>query len=107
MTNITYDATAGLIACALEPRMATAESTSFSAAIEAQLSAIAQAGQDIAKTRIVFDMSAVEYVSSAFLRICVVLAKTVGKENFSIERTSPTVNKIFKMAGFDDLLNVT
>lgn len=107
MAVISYDEKAGVLACELAARMATAESTEFSASIEAQLAAIAEQGRDITTVRIVLDMSAVEYVSSAFLRICVMLAKSVGKRNLSIVKTSPTVNKIFKMAGFDELLNVT
>lgn len=56
---------------------------------------------------VVFDMAAVQYIASAFLRICLKTAKDVGKESFSIKNVQPTVKKIFKIAQLDSLIQIT
>lgn len=53
-----------------------------------------------------FDFKSVDFISSAFLGICVASAKKVGKENFSIVNTNPFIMRTFKIAGLDKQLNV-
>jgi anti-anti-sigma regulatory factor len=48
----------------------------------------------------------VEFVSSAFLRICLVVFKKVGAGRFSIVHVSPWVKKVFKIAGFDHSMDI-
>lgn len=55
---------------------------------------------------IVFDMNGVEYISSAFLRICIMTAKNAGEENFRIINAAPAVRKVLKMARLEDILNL-
>lgn len=56
--------------------------------------------------KVVFDMNSVEYIASAFIRLCLQTAKTVDSGNFSITNTNPFIKKTFKMAGLDQALNV-
>jgi anti-anti-sigma factor len=53
-----------------------------------------------------FDMTGVEYVSSIFLRICTMVAKRIGINKLKISNSSPGVKKVFKIAGFDSIINV-
>jgi len=53
---------------------------------------------------VVFDMKDVAYVSSAFLRICISAAKTLGSERFRIVHVNPAILKVFKISGFDKLM---
>jgi anti-anti-sigma factor len=54
---------------------------------------------------LVFDLSKVDYVSSAFLRICLCHFKSVGKKNFQIENPTPDVRQVFMISGFTDIMN--
>ena len=56
--------------------------------------------------RIVFDMSGVLFISSFFLRICLIHHKNFEKECFAITNTSEEVFKVFSVSGFDKIMNV-
>lgn len=56
---------------------------------------------------IVFDLRDVNYISSSFIRICVNTAKQISKGQFSIIHCDPFIKKTFKIAGLDDLLNIS
>jgi anti-anti-sigma factor len=56
------------------------------------------------KLPVTFDLKEVEYVSSAFLRLCLRVAKEVGTEKFAVVNLNPSVKKVFKIAGFDKLV---
>ena len=71
------------------------------------------AWQDTLLTRIeqeglpvVFDMSGVTYVSSAFLRICLMVYKKSGGDRFRLASVAPDVKKVFKIAGLDPQLQI-
>jgi len=57
--------------------------------------------------KVVFELKGVEYVASAFIRLCLTAAKGVAKGDFSIVNTSPQVKKVFKLTGLDTTLNIT
>ena len=52
---------------------------------------------------IVFDMTGVTYICSAFLRTCVQTAKGVGAENFILRNPTPQIKRVFQTAGFAQL----
>ena len=58
------------------------------------------------KLTIVFDFEKVEFVTSAFIRLCITIAKKVGENNFSIIKSNPLIKKTFKIAGLDEQLNM-
>jgi len=58
------------------------------------------------KMPVVFDMQRVNYIASAFLRICVMVAKEVGAGNLTIVRTSKYVKKVFRISGLDKTIKV-
>jgi len=62
---------------------------------------------DDRKSIVVFDLSGVEYISSCFLRICIMMAKDIGASNFRIINTTPNVKKVFKIAGFDQMIEIS
>ena len=57
--------------------------------------------------RVVFDLARVNYVASAFLRVCVSTVKHAGRGGLSIVNTSPQIMKLFKTAGLSDLIGVS
>ncbi len=57
---------------------------------------------------LIMDFSGVEYISSAGLRVLISTKKKLKKEEitFVIKNINETVNEIFKMSGFDKLLDI-
>jgi anti-anti-sigma factor len=74
--------------------------TTVSMAIDADL----QTRAADASTPVVFDLAHVNYVSSAFLRLCVNMAKRTP--GFSVIHVDPSVKKVFKIAGFDTIMRI-
>ena len=54
--------------------------------------------------KLIFDFSEVDYISSTFLRICLMKFKEFGGENFWIRRPKSDVKKVFMIAGLDRFL---
>lgn len=58
---------------------------------------------EAAGKRIVFELSAVDYAASAFLRLCIMAAKASGGD-FALLAPTPDVKKTLRMAGLDSLI---
>ena len=56
--------------------------------------------------QIVFDLDGVIYISSVFLRICLIHLKTFGKDRFTIVNVSEEMRKAFHVSGFSEIMNV-
>lgn len=57
--------------------------------------------------RLVFDLSGVRYISSAFLRLCLCHCKAVGVGNFQVTNPSPEVAHVFAIAGFTEMMRIS
>ncbi|MFA6127969.1 MAG: STAS domain-containing protein [Bacteroidales bacterium] len=57
--------------------------------------------------KMVFDVGAVDYIASSFIRICVSHAKQAGPGKFSMINCQPFVKKTFKISGLDEVLNIS
>jgi len=53
---------------------------------------------------VVFDLLAVNFVSSAFLRLCVYAYRQAGDHGFHVINPEPSIKRVFKIAGLDDML---
>jgi stage II sporulation protein AA (anti-sigma F factor antagonist) len=71
-------------------------------AVEAEILAQVQEAQ----APVVFDLKGVEYVASAFLRLCLVVSKQVGLERFSVVNVHPFVKKVLMIANLSDFLKI-
>lgn len=58
------------------------------------------------KMPVVFDLEKANYIASAFLRICVMVAKEVGESNLTIVKANEYVKKVFKIAGLDKKIKI-
>ena len=56
--------------------------------------------------RLIFDLSGVVFVSSAFLRLCLMHLKAFGKDCFFVTNVSDELHKVFHISGFGDIMNV-
>ncbi|MBQ7155308.1 MAG: STAS domain-containing protein [Synergistaceae bacterium] len=58
-------------------------------------------------TSLVFDMSKLAYISSAGLRVLLKAQKTMNKQgSMSIRNAGQEIQEIFKVTGFDEILNI-
>jgi anti-sigma B factor antagonist len=86
----------GKFVCHFEGRLDTAKCQEF----EAQVQAALQATQ----APVVFDLAGVDYISSAFLRLCLAAYKQVGPGRFSIVNVQPMVKKVLMISNLAGLL---
>ncbi|MFT0893038.1 STAS domain-containing protein [Pseudochelatococcus sp. G4_1912] len=56
---------------------------------------------------LVFDLAKVDFVASAFLRLCILSARKVGMERFLLTNVNPAVGRVFSIAGLDKHLKIT
>ena len=56
--------------------------------------------------KVIFDLDGVVFISSVFLRICLIHHKSFGKEFFSVTNVSEEVYKVFSVSGFAEMMNV-
>ena len=114
MTKCNFDSETNILTCAFSGRMDGTASEEGNRIIQEELKEIGEREADgtdqapaLAGLKIVFDLKEIDYVSSGFLRLCITLSREVEKGNFSVSNTSPFVKKIFKMAGLEEILNVS
>ena len=95
------------LCCNFSGRMDTINSNEANDSFKEAMEKAASSGCAANALKIVFDLDHVDYVASGFLRLCLVAAKSVGEGNFSIINTEPGVMKVFKIAGLDQILQVS
>ncbi len=59
-----------------------------------------------ASLAVTFDFAGVEYISSGFIRICLLVVRQKGK-HFRIVKVSPAVRKILMLASLDRLIEIS
>jgi len=63
--------------------------------------------KSLKNAHLAFDLSDVTFISSAFLRLCLIHLKTFGRDCFAVTNVSEEIYKIFHISGFVDIMNVT
>ena len=53
-----------------------------------------------------FDLAEVVFISSTFLRICLMCCRTFGKNYFSITNVSDEIHHVFHISGFSKIMDV-
>jgi len=86
----------GKIVCVFSGKLDTGACADIEAAIRSE---VADPGMPV-----VFDLADIDYVSSAFLRICLKTAKQ--SRDFTIVHVEPAIKKVFMIAGFDRILRI-
>ena len=99
MLNISEASEAGVQILSLEGRLDTSTSADFDFALEPYSDK---------PTKLLVDMSNVQYVSSAGLRVFLMLAKKLQKSQGALVLCglSASVKEVFDIAGFSKLLNI-
>ncbi len=53
---------------------------------------------------VVFDLAGVEFVASAFLRLCIMVQQKAAGNQLTLINVCPPIKKVFKIAGLDKLV---
>jgi anti-anti-sigma factor len=78
-----------------EGRLDTAKCEEISAEVRAAVTA--------PTVPVEFDLAEVDFVASAFLRLCIYAYQQSGEQGLQILNASPTIKRVFKIAGMDKL----
>lgn len=109
MIQCDYDEATDRLLCKFVGRMDGEASSQAAREFEEQLKRL-YGGKEptagIAILVIVFDLAKVDFVASAFMRICLVAAKKAKKGGFSIINPTPFVQEMLRMAGLDQAANI-
>ena len=82
----------------LEGRLDTTTAPQLEAEVKGGLSGV---------TELVFDMAALEFISSAGLRVLLLAKKAIGKQDTMVIRNLiPSVLKVFNVTGFSRILTI-
>lgn len=87
----------GKLVCTLKGQIDTLESQKLETLLKERIDA---------KQPVAFDLEEVTYICSAFLRVCLYVAKTVGAANFTLVGLTPPIKRVFKMAGMSDIFAI-
>ena len=76
--------------------------------VEVQLDKIINEVEDFdpGAGKLIFDLKEVDFVSSAFMRVCIKYAKKVQQGNFILLNTDLNIKKTMKIAGLDKLFKI-
>ena len=98
MLNIKKDVNGSQMTIALEGRLDTTTAPSLEEEIQASISGISD---------LVFDLTTLEYISSAGLRVLLSAQKVMNKQgSMVVKNASEEVNEIFEVTGFSDILTI-
>ena len=106
MVNYNLDTHSNTLICQFIGRLDTNNTSKIVDSIEEKIKNHTGDTQN-AVPKIVFDIEQVDYIASAFIRICIKAVQKAGKTNFSIINATPMIKKTFKIAGLDEELNVS
>ena len=105
MITASYDHDRDVLVCAFNGKQDSGASQTASEQFQAAWSsAQAERPGRAGAPSIAFDLAGVDFISSAFLRLCLQAAKTSGGGAFRIVGVSPAVKKLFVVAGLEHLL---
>ncbi len=98
MLNIDQNQNGATLSFALEGRLDTTTAPQLDDAIKAAIEGV---------TELTFDLTKLEYVSSAGLRVFLSAQKTMNKQGkMVIKNVSEEVNEVFEVTGFSDILTI-
>lgn len=107
MLKFDYNKSMNKLICIFEERMDSLSSPIAEKEISEKLEELlAVADNTVENVNLVFDLDKVDFVSSAFMRVCIKFVKKVKTENFKIINTKLMIKKTYKIAGLDKLINI-
>ncbi len=98
MLNVNKEKNEGVLKVGLEGRLDTTTSPQLEEELKNSIDGIKD---------LYFDMSKLEYISSAGLRVLLSAQKTMNKQgSMTVQNVSEEIMEIFEVTGFSDILNI-
>ncbi|MBI4863379.1 MAG: STAS domain-containing protein [Candidatus Riflebacteria bacterium] len=97
-----HDPLTHTLTCSISGRMDTDVASQVQREIDAKLAEVAD--PDL---KVIFLMSGVEYIASAFMRVCLTVLKRLPPQHFKFLQCTPFVRKALTVAGFDTLVPIS
>ncbi|MFC1734200.1 STAS domain-containing protein [candidate division KSB1 bacterium] len=107
MINFNFNKEENTLICELQGRMGADNALELSVPIQKELDVHLVKNENKSSLKVQFNMQDVSYIASSFIRICITIAKQLDEGNFSMTKTSPMIKKTMKIAGLDEILNVS
>ena len=107
MFDHSYDDKTNTLAFIFSGHMDSARSISVTPTIENQIKEHTGAPAVTNKPlQVVFDLKEVDFISSAFIRICLMALAKVKAGNLNIQNASPLIKKTIKISGLENQIKV-
>lgn len=97
---VTFTEQGNQMICTFTGQLGTAEMIKDEPAVDQKL-------EQLRDQSVVFDLSKVSFVASAFLRLCLKTARRVGQGRFSVCNLTPEIKKVYVICGLDKQMAVT
>jgi anti-anti-sigma factor len=91
----------------LNGRIGTDTCEEFAGRLSEKISECLNLITDGGNLKVCFDLKDVSFISSSFIRICMMTSQQFSAWNFTIINASPLIKKTYKIAGLDRALNVS
>jgi len=107
MLESKYDQQANALTFIFSGHMDSARCAPLAPLIEAELKKHTGTAPSADKPlKIIFDLKDVDFISSAFIRICMVTAATLKSGNLILQNACPFIKKTIKISGLENLLTI-
>jgi anti-anti-sigma factor len=106
MVTFDHNQQENLLTCSFPGRLDSSVGMTIVNELSTWLSNLNKGEDNLIKSKVVFDLKEVDYISSSFIRTCVSVSKQLEPGNFSIINCEPFVKKTFKIVGLDEIFNI-
>ena len=103
MLDLKYDPRTATLHCLFRGRLDASVSPEAQSEVEKILSTLSRDQQNVSQVE--FNLSEVTYASSAFLRVCLAMAKRSEQFSFAVTNCSPEISQLLHVTGLDELVN--
>jgi len=107
MVHFEFNPGTNTLTCFLKGKFGADVNDSFAAQLSVKMEESSMALPDPGALKICFDLTNTVFISSSFIRICMITSRKVSPGHFSIVNAIPVIKKTFKIAGLDELLHVS
>jgi len=107
MVHFEFNPATNTLTCFLKGKFGADVNDSFAAQLSVKMEESSMALPDPGALKICFDLANTVFISSSFIRICMITSRKVSPGHFSIVNAIPVIKKTFMIAGLDELLHVS
>lgn len=107
MVNFEFNTENQTLLCHLKGKFGADVNDSFALQLDQRMEECRKVLPVAGALKVQFDLKNTTFISSSFIRICMITSRNVSQDHFSIVNAIPVIKKTFKIAGLDVVLNVS